>query len=160
VIVDKESGQIEEITLSYIVIKLWDLRRLILPTDYFTGKSLQNLTRSSTELLGTIFIYVDFTLPVDKLRTVFEKLVQQSDLWNGKVCALQVTETKETTMELRGLLSAANSSELFALRCEIREKMMRHIVEHYPDSLPKTRNISAESIKKLNRAINEHETAQ
>src|SRR5207249_1089257 len=101
VVIDDHLGQVEEITLSYIVIKLWDLRRLLLPTDHVTSKGLQNLTRDTTQLLGTIFFYTDYTLPVDVIRQQFSEILKESKLWDGKVSNLQVTDIKESTMEIR-----------------------------------------------------------
>ncbi|CAN5286827.1 hypothetical protein BH10PSE19_BH10PSE19_04990 [soil metagenome] len=141
VIIDNEFGQVEEITLSFITIKLWDLKRLILPTDYFTNKGLLNLTRKSTELLGTIFLYADYNLPVEDVRVKFIALLKQSSLWNKKTAVLQVTDIKEKTMEIRCLVSADNASNLWNLRCIIREKLISYIVENHSDCLVKSRNI-------------------
>ncbi|HVE43920.1 MAG TPA: mechanosensitive ion channel domain-containing protein [Gammaproteobacteria bacterium] len=142
IIVENESGEVEEITLSYVVIKLWDLRRLILPIDYFTKNSIQNLTRESTELLGAVFFCTDYTLPVDVIRQKLTDLLKSSSYWDAKVGVLQVTDIKEGAMELRALVSAANASHLWQLRCEIREKLMQFIVDRYPDCLVKSRNLS------------------
>ncbi|MBA3662125.1 MAG: mechanosensitive ion channel [Gammaproteobacteria bacterium] len=148
VVIENEFGQVEEITLSYIVVKLWDLRRLILPTDYFTSKGLLNLTRNTTQLLGTVFLHTDYTLPIETIRQKFNEFLTQSKLWDGKVSAFQVTEMRESTMEIRALVSAENASILWNLRCEIREKLITFISEHYPECLTKTRslttNVSAE----------------
>ncbi len=140
VIIENENGQIEEITLSYVVVKLWDLRRLILPTDYFFSKGLQNLTRNSTELLGTIFIYADYTLPIDAVREKFFEYVNNSELWNKNVMTFQVSDIKDHTLELRGLVSANDATTLWNLRCDIREKLIKFIVDTYPNALPMTRN--------------------
>lgn len=142
VMIDHEVGQVEEITLSYIVIKLWDLRKLIMPTDYFTSKGVQNLTRDSTQLLGTIFIYADYTLPIDELRAKYQEFLEASKLWDKKVSAFQVTDIKESTLEIRALMSAENSSTLWNLRCEIRELLIKYIVQHYPQCLAKSRTLA------------------
>lgn len=142
VIVDNEQGTIEEITLFYIVVKLWDLRRLILPSDYFSSKGLQNLTRQSSQLLGTIFIYTDYTLPVEEVRAKFLAFLAESPLWDKKVGALHVTNVNDKSMEIRGLMSADNSGNLFELRCSMREKMMRFIVKNYPLCLSQSRTIN------------------
>jgi small-conductance mechanosensitive channel len=139
VIIENEFGEIEEITLSYVVVKLWDLRRLILPTDYFTTKGLQNLTRESTQLLGTIFFYTDYSLPIEAIREVCMQLVKQSANWDGNVYTLQVTDIKNNHIEIRILVSAANTGNLWNLRCEIRENLLQYLVKHYPDALPKLR---------------------
>jgi small-conductance mechanosensitive channel len=145
VIIDNEQGQVEEITLSYIVVKLWDLRRLIVPSDYFTNRGLQNLSRTSTDLLGTVFFYTDYMLPLTAVREKFHDILNKSTLWNGQVSNLQVTDMKESCMELRALVSAKDSSTLWDLRCEVREKLMQFIIENYPQCLSKTRNISWKS---------------
>jgi len=142
VIIDNEFGEVEEITLSYVTIKLWDLRRLILPTDYFTNKGLQNLTHTSPELLGTIFLYVDYTLPTEKVRDKFNQFIQESPFWNKKTAVLQVTDMKQNAMELRAVVSAENASLLWNLRCELREKLIKFITEHHADCLPTNRNLN------------------
>ncbi|MDR3492130.1 MAG: mechanosensitive ion channel family protein [Gammaproteobacteria bacterium] len=142
IIVDKELGQVEEISLSYIIIKLWDLRRLVLPSDYFNSRPLENLTRSSTELLGTVFIYADYTLPVDVVRDKFNELLEQSIYWNKKIKGFQVTDVKVSAIEIRGLMSAVDSATLWNLRCEMREKLIKFIAETYPDCLSKSRSLS------------------
>jgi len=146
IIVDNEFGQVEEITLSYIIVKLWDLRRLILPSDYFNNKSLLNLTKDSSDLLGTIFLYTDFSLPVDELRNKFNEILKSSLLWDKKVSALNVTDMKENCMEIRCLVSAANSSKLWELRCHIRERLIQYIAETFPESLSKTRTLNTGSL--------------
>lgn len=143
IVIENQMGQVEEITLSYIVVKLWDLRRLLLPTDHITSKGLQNLTRDTTQLLGTVFLYTDYTLPVDIIREKFFELLKTSTFWDGKVSNLQVTDIKESTMEIRALVSAEDSGTLWNLRCEIREKLIRFIVQHYPQCLTRLRNITA-----------------
>lgn len=139
VIVENEWGWIEEITLTYVVVKIWDWRRLVVPISYFIEKPFQNWTRTSASIIGTIFIYVDYTIPVDKLRSAFEKIVKEQKLWDGQVYCLHVTECKERTVELRVLVSAANSPQAWDLRCAVREAMLKHVQETYPDSLPQVR---------------------
>ena len=139
VIVENEYGRIEEITLTYVVVKIWDERRMILPINYFIEKPFQNWTRTTTELMGTVFIYADYTLPVTPLRDELNRLLKETPLWNGKANALALTDVKERTVEIRAVVSANNSSALFDLRCYIREGLVKFINEHYPDSLPKTR---------------------
>lgn len=142
VIIENEFGQVEDITLSFIIIKLWDLRRLILPTDYFINKGILNLTRESSELLGTIFLYVDYTLPIEKLRKKFMRLLNESFYWNKKTGILEITDMKEHSVEVRCLMSADNASQLWTLRCEIREKIMKYIIKHHSAHLPKYRILS------------------
>lgn len=139
VIVENEWGRIEEITLTYVVVRIWDLRRMILPISYFIEKPFQNWTRSNADLLGTVFIYLDYTVPIDEIRTYLGEILKESKLWDGKVWRLHTTEAGERTIELRALMSAASSPEAFELRCEIREKLIGYVQKHYPDALPKLR---------------------
>jgi small-conductance mechanosensitive channel len=139
VIVEGEWGRIEEITLTYVVVRIWDLRRLIVPITYFLEKPFQNWTRVSADLLGAVFLYVDYTVPIPEVREELQRLVKESDRWDGKVCVLQVTNATEHTLELRALMSAADSSRAWELRCEVREKLLEFIRKNYPDSLPKVR---------------------
>ncbi len=139
VIVENEWGRIEEITLTYVVVRIWDLRRLIVPITYFLEKPFQNWTRVSADLLGTVFIYADYTLPVHPLREALQEILKRSDRWDGKVCALQVTDVSERTVEIRALVSAADASRLWELRCEVREKLIEHLKQHHTACLPKAR---------------------
>ena len=139
VVVENESGRIEEITSTYVVIRLWDLRRLIVPLAYFIEKPFQNWTRESTDLIGTVFLYVDFTAPVDALRAKLLEIVQASKLWDGHVVKLHVTDAKENSIELRALASARTPSDAFELRCEIREKLIDFLQREYPAALPHAR---------------------
>jgi small-conductance mechanosensitive channel len=139
-IVENEWGRVEEITLTYVVLRLWDERRLILPINYFIEKPFQNWTRSSSELLATVYLYMDYTIPVEEVRAEFMRLLKASPLWDGKASALQVTDSKEKTIELRALMSARNSGEAFDLRCFVRENLITFIQKNFPGSLPKTRN--------------------
>jgi len=139
VIVENESGTIEEITFSYVVVKLWDLRRLVVPLSYFIEKPFQNWTRTGGELIGTVFVYVDYTAPVDAIRAKLTEIVSQSKLWNGRVLNLQVSDCKETTIELRALMSANNASAAWDLRCEAREKLITFLQREHPAALPRRR---------------------
>ncbi len=139
VIVENEWGRIEEITLTYVVVKIWDLRRLVVPITYFIEKPFQNWTRVTADLLGTVFIYVDYTVPVEAVRAELRKILKGSELWDGKVCVLQVTNTSEHAIELRALMSAADASTAWSLRCYVREKLVEFIQKNYPESLPKLR---------------------
>lgn len=139
VIVEGEWGWIEEIGTTYVVVRIWDLRRLVVPLSYFIEKPFQNWTRRSADLLGTVFIYTDYTVPVDEIRTELHAALQSSSRWDGKVWGLQVTNASEQTLELRALMSARDSSTAWDLRCEIREKMIGFLQEKYPSSLPKVR---------------------
>jgi small-conductance mechanosensitive channel len=138
-VVEGEWGRVEDITLTYVVLNIWDQRRLILPINYFIEKPFQNWTRSTSELLGTVFLYVDYGVPVDKLREELTRLLNESPLWDKRVGILQVTDVKEYTVELRALVSANNSSNAFDLRCYIRENLVKYLSDNYPNSLSKNR---------------------
>jgi small-conductance mechanosensitive channel len=139
VIVENEWGWIEEINLTYVVVRIWDKRRLILPTTYFIEKPFQNWTRVSADILGTVFIYTDYTVPVDKLREELTKILKSDKNWDGKVNVLQVTDSTEKTMEIRALMSAADSPSAWDLRVNVREKLIDYLQKNYPGSLPRSR---------------------
>jgi small-conductance mechanosensitive channel len=139
VIVENESGRIEEITLNYVVVRLWDWRRMIVPLSYFIEKPFQNWTRTGNELIGSVFLYVDHTAPVESIREKLTEIASQSKLWNGKVVSLQVSDCRETTIELRALVSANNASAVWDLRCEVREKLIDFLRREHPEALPRRR---------------------
>ena len=139
VLVENEWGWIEEINLTYVVVRIWDKRRLVLPTTYFLEKPFQNWTRTSADIIGSVFLYVDYTISFQALRNELSRLLNKSDLWDKKVNVLQVTDSKESTLELRILVSAKNSPTTWDLRVYIREKMIEFIQKNYPESLPRTR---------------------
>ena len=139
VVVENEWGWIEEINLTYVVVRIWDKRRLVLPSTYFLEKPFQNWTRTTAEILGTVFIYTDYTIPFQPLRDELTRLLSESDLWDKKVNVLQVTDSTESTVEIRILVSAKNSPTAWDLRVYIREKMIEFIQKNYPQSLPRTR---------------------
>ncbi len=144
-VVEGEWGKVEEITLTYVVLHIWDERRLILPINYFIEKPFQNWTRMSAEILGTVFIYVDYSLPIDELRGEFDRLLTSHPLWDKRVKVVQVTDSKDNVMEIRMLMSAENSSNAFDLRCDMREGLIHFIQKNYPESLPKVRAIVMEN---------------
>ncbi|MCC6915145.1 MAG: mechanosensitive ion channel family protein [Rhodospirillaceae bacterium] len=139
VVVEGEWGWIEEITSTYVVIKVWDLRRLIVPLSYFMEKPFQNWTRETTQILGTVFLQVDYLVPVAQLRSKLAEIVAQSELWDKAAVDLQVTDFKESSVELRMVVSAKNSSDAWSLRCDVREKMLAFLQAEYPESLPRQR---------------------
>lgn len=139
VIVEGEFGRVEEIMLTYVVLKLWDQRRLIVPINYFLEKPFQNWTRVDTEIIGSVFLFADYTAPIDVLREEFNRIINESPLWDKRVAALQVTNTSDKSIEIRMLVSATNSGEAFDLRCLVREKMIGFLQKNYPGSLPRTR---------------------
>ena len=139
VVVENEWGWIEEINLTYVVVRLWDKRRLVLPSTYFLEKPFQNWTRTNADIVGTVFLYIDYSIPFEELRKELTRVLESSDLWDKKVNVLQVTESKESSVEVRILVSAKNSPIAWDLRVYVREKMIEFIRENYPESLPRTR---------------------
>lgn len=145
VIVEGEWGWIEEINLTYVIVRVWDKRRLVVPTTYFIEKTFQNWTRTSADILGTVYIYTDYGLPVDALREEQTRLLKSTKLWDGNVNVLQVTNATEKSVELRVLVSAHNSPTAWDLRVFLREKLIEFIQKEYPQYLPKTRVYIRES---------------
>ena len=139
VIVEGEFGWVEEITLTYVVVRVWDKRRIVLPITHFIEQPFQNWTRTSSDLIGTVFLYVDYTVPVDDLRDELHGIVEASEHWDGDAVGLQVTDTSERTITLRAIASAKDAPTLWALRCEIRERLVAYVREHYPEALPTLR---------------------
>ncbi|MBB4006731.1 mechanosensitive ion channel family protein [Allorhizobium taibaishanense] len=145
-IVEGEFGHVEEITSTYVVVKLWDWRRLVLPLNYFIEKPFQNWTREGAALIGTVMVYLDYSVPVATLREKTEEIVKAAPLWDGKVFNLAVTDLKDQVMEIRILVSATSAGKTFDLRCHVREKLMEYIQQSYPDALPRLRIRQAEKI--------------
>jgi small-conductance mechanosensitive channel len=139
VIVENEWGWIEEINLTYVVVRIWDKRRLIVPTTYFIETPFQNWTRVSADILGTVFIYTDYQVPVDELRKEFTRILEESDLWDGKVNVMQVTNATDRSLEIRALMSTDDSPTAWDLRVMVREKLIAFVQKNYPTSLPRTR---------------------
>ncbi|MDQ2988619.1 MAG: mechanosensitive ion channel family protein [Pseudomonadota bacterium] len=147
VIVENEWGQIEEITGTYVVVRIWDQRRLIVPLQWFIEHPFQNWTRSSSELLGAVTLWVDFRLPLEPLRAEAQRLCGTLQEWDGRVCVVQVTETSERAMQLRILVSAPDAPRTFDLRCKLREGLLDFIQRHHPDCLPRVRNDTFSTIR-------------
>jgi small-conductance mechanosensitive channel len=143
VIVESDYGTIEEITLTYVVVKIWDLRRLILPITYFLEKPFENWTRSSSELLGTVFLYVDYFTSIDAIRAKGQEIIAASPLWDKRVYAVQVTDWKSNTVEVRILVSAQSAPQLFDLRCLVREKILAFMQEQDPGNFPLIRHLNS-----------------
>jgi small-conductance mechanosensitive channel len=138
--VEKEWGTIEEITSTYVVVRLWDWRRMIVPLSYFIEKPFQNWTREGSALIGSAMIYVDYRAPVGVIRDKLGEIVKASKNWDGNVVNLQVTDAKEQTMELRCLMSARSAGQAFDLRCEVREQLIDFLQQHHPEALPRQRS--------------------
>jgi small-conductance mechanosensitive channel len=139
VIVEGEWGWIEEIGTTYVVVRIWDLRRMVVPLSYFIEHPFQNWTRKSADILGTVFVYTDYTVPVEEVRQELLRILKTSPLWDGKVWNVQVTNATDRTVELRALVSAPDSGKAWDLRCYVREKLIAFLQEKYPQSLPKMR---------------------
>jgi small-conductance mechanosensitive channel len=139
VIVEGEWGWIEEITSTYVVVRLWDWRRMVLPIAYFLEKPFQNWTRESAALIGSVYLYVDYTVPVQAVRDKLAEIAAESALCDGRVVNLQVSNAKEHVIELRALVSARNAPQTWDLRCEIREKLIAFLQANYPGALPHMR---------------------
>ena len=142
VVVENEWGTIEEITSTYVVVRLWDWRRLIVPLSYFIEKPFQNWTREGSALIGSAMIYVDYRAPVGAIRDKLTEIVKNSEHWDQRVVKLQVTDVKEQVIELRCLMSARSAGQAFDLRCEVREKLIDFLQKHHPEALPHARQIS------------------
>lgn len=139
VIVEGEWGRIEEITGTYVVVRVWDQRRLIVPLQWFIEHPFQNWTRASADILGSVFLWVDYALPLQPLRAEAQRLCSEAEEWDGRLCQVSVTESGERAMQLRVLVSSADSSRNWDLRCKLREGLIDFIQRHHPDSLPRLR---------------------
>lgn len=139
VIVEGEWGRIEDITLTYVIVRIWDDRRMVVPVSYFLEKPFQNWTTRTSDLLGTVFLYVDPTADIERIRTRFVEAVQANARWDGRVAILQVTDHRADALELRGLLSARNAAIAFDLRCEVREAMLTFLRMEMPEALVRGR---------------------
>jgi small-conductance mechanosensitive channel len=139
VVENNEWGRIEELRLTYVVVRIWDERRLVLPTTYFTTTPFQNWTRNEARVLGSVTLYVDYTMPIMALREEARRIIEASPLWAGRDWVLQVVDTTEKTMVIRVLADAADGPSAFDLRCEIREQLIEFVRTQYPQCLPYNR---------------------
>ncbi len=138
-VVEGEWGIVEEITSAYVVVRIWDKRRLILPLKYFLEKPFQNWTRTTADLIGVVLLYLDYSTPLEPLRARLKEIVEASPLWDRETVVLQVTDARERTMEVRCLVGAHNAGAAFDLRCEVREKLIAFLNAEYPHALPRDR---------------------
>jgi len=139
VIVENEWGRIEEITLTYVVVRIWDLRRLVLPIQYFLETPFQNWTRVSSEILAIAYVYVDYRAPVEAIRARLGRILEASEHWDGKVWRLHVSSATDRSLELRALMTARDSPTAWELHCEVREALVAWIRDHHPEALPRVR---------------------
>jgi small-conductance mechanosensitive channel len=163
VVVQGEFGRVEEITLAYVVIHLWDQRRLVVPISQFLEKPFENWTRRTSEILGTVLLYFDYRVPVDELRHELDRYLQTHPDWDKRVGKIQVTEAREGSVQLRALVSAADPDKLWSLRCDVRERLIGFVHKNYPDCLPRARvmlhpdseSVSGSDLTKLDQAETE-----
>ena len=139
VIVEKEWGQIEEITGTYVVVRIWDQRRMVVPLQWFIEHPFQNWTRNSSEILGTVLIWADYRLPLEPVRKEVERLCELAPEWDGRLCVTQVVDAGERAMQLRVLVSASDAGKSWELRCKVREGLIHFIQKYYPECLPRFR---------------------
>lgn len=151
VVVEGEWGRIEEITLTYVVVHVWDQRRLVLPITYFVEHPFQNWTRKSSEIWGTVNLYVDYSVPVDEVRRELDRVLKKTDLWDGEVSGIQVTDSTDKVMVLRVLLSAKDAPTAWDLRCLVRERLISFLQRKYPSSLPRMRVEASDGVKPASR---------
>ncbi len=140
VVVEGEWGRVVEMNTTYVIIRLWDLRHLVVPLSYFIEKPFENWTRYSSDLIGAVLLYIDYTLPVEQIRQEYDHILRSSPLWDGKTIAAQVTNATEHTMEVRFLMSSATPSTTFDLRCYVRERLIGYLQENHPGCLPHIRS--------------------
>ncbi len=138
-VVEGEWGRVEEITLTYVVVRIWDQRRLVLPISYFLEKPFQNWTRVSADILGTVVLPLDYRVPVDELRDELRRICEASEEWDGEVCGVVVVDAGEHTMTVRALVGAPDSGQAWDLRCKVREGLLAYVREHHPEGLPRVR---------------------
>ena len=139
VVVEGEWGNVEEITLTYVVVRIWDRRRLVLPCSYFVEHPIQNWTRYSADIVGSVHLHVDYATPVEDVRAEFERVLAASELWNGQTAVLQVVDTTEQTMVLRALVSADSAPSAWDLQCEVRERLLAWLQREHAEALPRLR---------------------
>ncbi len=139
VVVEGEWGWIEEITTTYVVVRIWDLRRLVLPLSYFVEKPFYNWTRTTANLLGTAYIYADYTVPIQAVREELQRILEADELWDHNAWSLDVTNLTERVVEMRAMVSAANAGNTVNLRRHVRERIVTFLQRNYPECLPRTR---------------------
>lgn len=139
VIVQNEWGIVEEITGAFVVVRIWDERRLVVPLQWWIENPFQNWTRSSTQLLGTVFLWVDYGMPIEPLRTELRRICAEAPEWDGRVAVLQVTDATERAVQVRALVSAPDAGQAWELRCTVRERLIAFIRRDYPAYLPRAR---------------------
>jgi len=143
VVVDGEWGTVEEITVSYLVVRTWDERRITMPVSYFTSKPFENWSRGGSQMTGTVYLHLDHSAPIDALRAKTEEIVRASDAWDGRAWDLSVTDTTPSTIEVRALVTARSADDIWTLRCEVREKLVTWLHREHPYALPRVTTAQA-----------------
>lgn len=141
VVIEGEWGRIEEVTAAYVVVAIWDKRRLIVPLSRIVSSPVENWTRVSSEILGTVSIFTDYRTPVDEIRDEFKRVLDESGMWDGEAWGVQVTDATESTMKVRALMSAPDAGTAWNLRCLVRERLIGFLQEKHPEALPTAREI-------------------
>ena len=139
VIVEGEWGRIEEIGSSYVVVRIWDERRMVVPLQWFIENPFENWTRTTAQLLGTAFLWLDYRTPMAAVREALQRICETDERWDGRVCVAQITDTAESNVQVRLLVSARSSGDLFDLRCAVRERMIDYLDSTHPEALPRQR---------------------
>lgn len=139
VVVEEEWGRVEAITLTYVVVRIWDDRRLVLPSSYFTDKPFQNWTRTEAAVMGTVFLEVDWSVPVSEMREQLLRIVKDTSLWDERTAVLQVTDAVRGNVEVRCVVSAHDAPTLWDLRCLVREKLVDWVRGEHPEAVPRLR---------------------
>jgi len=146
VVVEGEWGTIGEITLSYVVVYIWDERRLIVPSTHFTSKAFETWTRKNSKVLGTVYMDVDWRVPLDAIRTEFDRFLKKNPLWDKRASSVLITDARGGLVQIRFLISAEDSNKQWDLRCEVREHMVTWLQKNHPEALPHSR-VSLEETK-------------
>jgi small-conductance mechanosensitive channel len=139
VVIENEWGRVEEITLTYVVVRIWDDRRLVLPTSYFISTPFQNWTRNQAAVIGAVEIDLDWSVPTNPMREELARALKENERWDGRMCVLQVTDAVEGRVRVRALVSAGDAPTLWDLRCDVRERLVDWVREEHPDALPRVR---------------------
>jgi len=160
VVLENEWGTVEEITLTYVVVRIWDQRRLVLPISHFFEKPFQNWTRRTAQVIGTVFVYVDYAAPVADIRAEFERIVESSPHWDGQMRQLQVSDATERTIQLRAIMTAANAGAAWDLRCDVRERLVAWLQREHPEALPRVRLVGDPSAVDAVNAVSAGDTGR
>ncbi|MCZ9348063.1 mechanosensitive ion channel family protein [Streptomyces sp. TRM76130] len=143
VVVDGEWGTVEEITLTFLTVRTWDERRITMPVSYFTSKPFENWSRGTPQMTGTVFWYLDHSAPVDAMREKLRDILRQCPAWDGRAYNLTVTDTTPNTIEVRGLVTAKDADDIWTVRVEVREQMIRWLADQHPYALPRVNTADA-----------------